>query len=81
MSDNPTIARRLSKWFDGRTTEPEMKGVYQRKFRAGFVYSYWNGAFWMVGDRTVDQANVPCGKSLEQDCPWRGLLDKPKEYE
>lgn len=61
-----------TEWFDGKV-KPARRGVYERKFSFGVLFSHWNGRYWGFCESTPKDA---CRlRMLRTACnvPWRGL--------
>lgn len=71
------MTKKLTPWFPG-DVKPARKGVYERDFPNGSLYSRWNGRHWIFGYYAVEHAATRVGKSLYQTKRWRGLSSNPK---
>lgn len=85
--------KKVTKWFDGKTTVPGQPGVYERKPKYDKrirVFSRWDGTRWNSQFNSVangndedvqyqiDCASTQINKSAFQDRDWRGLVEESK---
>lgn len=66
-----------TEWFPATVT-PAREGVYQRKYRWGVDYAYWNGRDWGVSAGTPWEAAGWRKLLSAHDLPWRGLTAPAK---
>lgn len=66
-------------WYEGHQ-KPVRVGLYQRLYRAGIFFCYWDGECWYQGDPVRGVAMILAGdmKSTMQNLPWRGLARNPE---
>jgi hypothetical protein len=64
---------RVTEWFDGAATRPNMPGYYERQYERAVYRDYFDGERWFAaGDESKGEHKVEIGDEL-QALPWRGL--------
>lgn len=67
---------KLTDWYPG-DVKPYRKGVYERKYKYGKSYNYWDGKNWFIGAANVIAALSykyhKHGISCAGNVPWRGV--------
>jgi len=56
--------------------KPETHGVFERQYRSGLGYAYWDGSLWYFVGHLPDEAVISYKEqhvSEDQHLPWRGL--------